>query len=150
MDPAHVEIEITETMLIRREEEAAAALGKLKAIGISVALDDFGTGFSALTHLQKFPVDVIKIDRSFVDALEDARGQAIVRGVISMAHAMGLVVVAEGVEHLSQRAFLQEADCDEEQGYLVSRAVPAEEFEELFWPKGVAGLLADFGGFESK
>ncbi|MFK7894483.1 MAG: EAL domain-containing protein [Myxococcota bacterium] len=146
IDSSLVEIEITETVLIRREKDAAVALGKLKSLGLSIALDDFGTGYSALTHLQYFPVDVIKIDRSFVIALSDERGRAIVRGVISMAHAMGLRVVAEGVETLEQRAFLAEANCDEEQGYLVSRPVPAAEFEALFWPQGMAPILsAEFG-----
>jgi EAL domain-containing protein (putative c-di-GMP-specific phosphodiesterase class I) len=139
-----IEVEITETVLLRREEAAEAALGKLKALGLSVALDDFGTGYSALTHLQRFPVDVIKIDRSFIDALDTERGRAIVRGVISMAHAMNLRVVAEGVETLEQRAFLAEEGCDEEQGYLISRPVPASEFEDLFWPEGVAPIMASF------
>ena len=98
-------------MLIRREEDAAVALGKLKALGLTIALDDFGTGYSALTHLRHFPVDVIKIDRSFVDALVDEKGRAIVRGVISIAHGMGMRVVAEGVENLEQRAFLAQEGC---------------------------------------
>jgi EAL domain-containing protein (putative c-di-GMP-specific phosphodiesterase class I) len=139
--PSLIEIEITESALIRCEEEATVALGKLKAMGLSVALDDFGTGFSALTHLQHFPVDVVKIDRSFVEALVDETGQAIVRGVISMAHAMGLRVVAEGVENLEQRFFLAQEGCDEEQGFLISPAVPAAEFEQLFWPEDVASHL---------
>jgi EAL domain-containing protein (putative c-di-GMP-specific phosphodiesterase class I) len=142
--PELIEIEITETVLLRREEAAEVALGKLKAMGLSVALDDFGTGYSALTHLQRFPVDVIKIDRSFIDALDTERGQAIVRGVISMAHAMHLRVVAEGVETIEQRSFLAQEGCDEEQGYLISKPVPALEFEGLFWPNGVAPIMADF------
>jgi diguanylate cyclase (GGDEF)-like protein/PAS domain S-box-containing protein len=146
--PSLIEVEITESVLIRRENEATIALGKLKAMGLTVALDDFGTGFSALTHLQRFPVDVVKIDRSFVDALVDETGQAIVRGVISMVHAMGLRVVAEGVENLEQRIFLAEEGCDEEQGFLVSPAVPAAEFEQLFWPKDVASHLVTLTGVE--
>lgn len=143
IDSSRVEVEITETVLIKREKDATIALGKLKALGLTVALDDFGTGYSALTHLQYFPVDVVKIDRSFVISLADERGRAIVRGVISMAHAMGLRVVAEGVETLDQRSFLAAEGCDEEQGYLVSKPVPAPEFEALFWPQGVAPILAD-------
>lgn len=147
--PPHlIEIEITETVLLRREEAAEAALGKLKALGLSIALDDFGTGYSALTHLQRFPVDVIKIDRSFINALDTERGRAIVRGVISMAHAMHLRVVAEGVETMEQRAFLAAEGCDEEQGYLISKPVPASEFEGLFWPEGVAPIMADFDADE--
>ena len=146
--PSLIEVEITESVLIRCEEEATLALGKLKAMGLTVALDDFGTGFSALTHLQRFPVDVVKIDRSFVEALVDETGQAIVRGVISMAHAMGLRVVAEGVENLEQRVFLAEEGCDEEQGYLVSPAVPAADFEQLFWPKDVASQLVTLTDIE--
>ncbi len=139
--PALIEIEITESVLIRQEEDAAVALDKLKALGLTIALDDFGTGYSALTHLRRFPVDVIKIDRSFVEALNETRGRAIVSGVISMAHSMGLRVVAEGVEEIAQRAFLVEEECDEEQGFLVSRPVPADKFEELFWPRGVAPIF---------
>lgn len=139
IDPSRIEIEITESVLIRREEDAAAALGKLKALGLSIALDDFGTGYSALSHLQYFQVDVVKIDRSFVTALNDDRGRAIVRGVISMAHAMDLRVVAEGVEELAQRAFLVEAGCDEEQGFLISKPVSASRFEELFMSVSVRG-----------
>lgn len=144
-----VEVEITESVLIRSEEEATVALGKLKAMGMTIALDDFGTGYSALTHLQHFPVDVVKIDRSFVDALTEETGKAIIRGVISMAHAMGLRVVAEGVENLEQRLFLAQEGCDEEQGYLVSQAVPAAEFEQFFWPEGVAPYLVDTPDDES-
>lgn len=139
-----VEIEITETVLLRREKAAEAALGKLKALGMTIALDDFGTGYSALTHLQRFPVDVLKIDRTFIDALDTDRGRAIVRGVISMAHAMDLRVVAEGVETLAQRSFLADERCDEEQGYLVSKPVPASEFEALFWPEGASPLMMAF------
>lgn len=142
--PELIEIEITETVLISREEAAEAALGKLKALGLSVALDDFGTGYSALTHLQRFPVDVIKIDRSFIDALDTERGRAIVRGVISMAHAMHLRVVAEGVETMEQRSFLAAEGCDEEQGFLISKPIPASEFEGLFWPEGVAPIMGAF------
>lgn len=142
IDPSLIEVEITETVLIRREEDAAVALGKLKALGLTIALDDFGTGYSALSHLRQFPVDVIKIDRSFVDALVDEKGRAIVRGVISIAHAMGMRVVAEGVENLEQRAFLAQEGCDEEQGFLFSRPVPAEKIKELFWPISVDPILA--------
>jgi diguanylate cyclase (GGDEF)-like protein len=143
VDSSLVEVEITESVLIRHEKDAAAALGKLKALGLSIALDDFGTGYSALTHLQQFPVDAIKIDRSFVEALSDDRGRAIVRGVISMAHAMDLRVVAEGVESLQQRAFLASEGCDVEQGFLFSKAVSAEEFEGRFLCAGSTAIPGD-------
>jgi diguanylate cyclase (GGDEF)-like protein len=137
IDPRIVEIEVTESGLMRCEEDAEVALRQLKQIGVGVALDDFGTGYSALSFLQRFPVDIVKIDRSFVSALDTDDGRAIVKGVLSMAQAMSVRSVAEGVETLAQRQFLAEHGCDEEQGFLFGRPCPAHQFERLFWPDGV-------------
>jgi diguanylate cyclase (GGDEF)-like protein/PAS domain S-box-containing protein len=140
LDPEQLEVEVTEGAIIRSEEEAAMALHELKQIGLTIALDDFGTGYSALAYLQRFPVDVVKIDRSFVSEITGQGGEegAIVKGIVSMAKAMNLRVVAEGVETMEQRHFLAALGCDEEQGFLFSPAVPPREFERLFWPDGVA------------
>ena len=98
-------------------------------MGISLALDDFGTGYSSLSHLQKFPIDRLKIDQSFVQSLsKDVHGRALTGAIISMAHNIGIGVVAEGVETREQAEILRESGCDELQGYLFSPAVPPEQF----------------------
>ncbi len=132
LSPGFLELEITESTLIENEEMATEALRALKGIGISVSLDDFGTGYSSLSYLKRFPVDTVKIDRSFVrDIPNDADDAAIVAAIISMAQALNLQIVAEGVETEEQRAFLSDRGCNEIQGFLVSPAVPADSIEEL-------------------
>jgi EAL domain-containing protein (putative c-di-GMP-specific phosphodiesterase class I) len=102
-------------------------LDKLKKLGVRVAIDDFGTGYSSLSYLQRFPLDSLKLDRSFVTGLPaDARGVSIALAVITMAHSLGLKVVAEGVETREQLAFLREHECDEIQGYDICRPLPAD------------------------
>ncbi len=100
-------------------------------MGISLALDDFGTGYSALSYLQKFPIDRVKIDQSFVHSLSTDVGRSLTGAIISMAHNLGIGVVAEGVETREQAEFLRERGCDELQGYLFSPAVPPEDFEQF-------------------
>lgn len=122
LPPRYLEFEITESSLVADVDRAAATLRGLKALGLRVALDDFGTGYSSLAYLRRFPVDTLKIDRSFVSACdreEDAR--AIARAVISLGHSLGKSVVAEGVETVGQFHMLVAAGCDEFQGYLFSR-----------------------------
>jgi len=105
----------------------------LRAIGIRFAIDDFGTGYSSLAYLKSFPLDILKIDKSFVHDIEtDQDDRAITATIIGIAHTLGMKVVAEGVETLQQLAFLRTHGCDIYQGYLVSRPIPAEEFFELF------------------
>ncbi|MGB8652089.1 MAG: EAL domain-containing protein, partial [Mycobacteriales bacterium] len=117
--PHRLVLEITETAAVRDIETAITRLGQLKDLGLQLALDDFGTGYSPLSHLRRFPVDYLKIDRSFVHGLaRSEEDRAIVRGVIDMAHALGLQAVAEGVEHDDQHAILAELGCDLGQGYL--------------------------------
>jgi diguanylate cyclase (GGDEF)-like protein/PAS domain S-box-containing protein len=132
MDPRSLELEVTESVLMKHSESAAAILGKLRELGIQVALDDFGTGYSSLSYLRKFPVDTLKIDQSFVAQItatgEDA---SIVIAVISMARGLKLRVVAEGVETLEQLAFLKAHACDEAQGYYFSRPLPEPQFTKL-------------------
>ncbi len=117
-------LEITETVLIDGDRRAAGNLIGIGALGVGIALDDFGTGYSSLTWLTQFPVDVVKIDRSFVDALGvDERRTAVVRAVISVAHELGLTALAEGVETKAQRDLLVSYGCDLGQGYLFGRPV---------------------------
>ena len=105
----------------------------IKALGIGYALDDFGTGFSSLSYLKRFPVDIVKVDRSFVHDCPDDRSDAhLVEAIIHMAHSLGLKVTAEGVETPAQAEFLCALGCDYLQGYLISQPLPAEEFALLF------------------
>lgn len=129
--PEYLELEITESMVMQNVERAISMLEELRRIGIYMSIDDFGTGYSSLAVLKRFPVDCLKVDRSFVrDIPEDADDMAITRSVILLAHSMGLSVVAEGVETEAQREFLVECGCDEMQGFLFSRPLPAAELAE--------------------
>lgn len=132
IDPHRVHIEITETSYIEHPDETMEVLRALKTLGIGLWLDDFGTGHSTLTHLQKFPVDGIKIPGQFVSEVErDRRCRAIVWALINVAHDIGLKVIAEGVEHASQRDFLSRCGCDFVQGFLYSKPMEAEDLEKL-------------------
>jgi diguanylate cyclase (GGDEF)-like protein len=129
LEAARLEIEITEGVLLHETEETLATLCRLRGLGVTIAMDDFGTGYSSLGYLQKFRFDKIKIDRSFVSALQtDAHAAEIVRAVLRMSHAMGIRVNAEGVEHEHQASVLLEEGCEEVQGFLFSRALPVKEF----------------------
>ncbi len=128
VNPLRLQIEITESAILRDEETVIATLGELRARGISIALDDFGTGYSSLGHLRRLPVDTLKIDRSFVAPIERSReAAALTRSIVSMGRALGLRVVAEGVETREQRELLERWRCDEIQGFLISAAVPPEQ-----------------------
>ena len=127
-----LELEITESMVMHNVERAIVTLQELRFLGIRLSIDDFGTGYSSLAALKRFPVDCLKIDRSFVrDVPNDSDDVAITRAVILLAHSMGLSVVAEGVETEAQRTFLIEAGCDEMQGYLFAKPLPASQLAEL-------------------
>ncbi|DAB29906.1 MAG TPA: hypothetical protein CFH84_06815 [Sulfurimonas sp. UBA12504] len=127
-----LELELTESVLMQREEETVEILHALRAKGIKLAIDDFGTGYSSLSYLKRFPIDVLKIDKSFVDDIPyDADDSAIVTAIIAMAHALGYQVLAEGVEHEEQLRFLQEKGCSMYQGYYKSKPLPVKEFERL-------------------
>jgi diguanylate cyclase (GGDEF)-like protein/PAS domain S-box-containing protein len=125
--PEHLTLEITESALMRDGRAALLVLQALKSIGVSLAIDDFGTGYSSLSYLQRFPLDILKIDKSFVDDLSLGQGVEIVSAVIELAHALGLEVVAEGVETRHQLEVLQGLACDYAQGFLFSKPVHAFE-----------------------
>ncbi|MCB1918972.1 MAG: EAL domain-containing protein [Candidatus Competibacteraceae bacterium] len=131
-DPACLELELTEGILMHNNEENMAVLHAFKAMGVRIAIDDFGTGYSSLSYLQQFPVNVLKIDRAFVkDLPENTSSVAIVDAIVTLAHGLELEVVAEGVETPEQQAFLQAHGCDEGQGYYFGRPMPLAEFREL-------------------
>lgn len=131
VNPASLELEVTESQLMDRPEEAMEALADLKALGVRLSIDDFGTGYSSLSHLQKFPVDYIKIDRSFLGnvALDDHA--VIARAIIALGHNLKLKVIAEGVETLEQLTFLRDNDCDQMQGWYFSPALSQKSLEEM-------------------
>ena len=127
-----LEIEVTEGLIMRDLAQSVGKMGELKAMGVALSIDDFGTGYSSLSALKTFPISTLKIDKSFVSDLADNAGdQAIALAVISLGHRLNLRVLAEGVETEQQRRFLIENDCDEMQGYLFSRPLPAFELAEL-------------------
>ncbi|MBU2256346.1 MAG: EAL domain-containing protein [Gammaproteobacteria bacterium] len=130
---ACLELELTESILMEDVANAMQTLSSLKQLGVFIAIDDFGTGYSSLNYLKQFPIDVLKIDRSFVDGLPHGEqdGQ-IARAIIAMAHSLNLTVIAEGVETLAQLDFLRGHDCDEVQGFLLGRPMPAHQFTALF------------------
>lgn len=131
-NPKRLELEITEGVLIEDEREAREIIVSLREAGFRIALDDFGTGYSSLNYLSTFPVDKIKIDRSFTQSLGVAENSvAIVESVVKLGHAMGLIVTAEGVETTGQMSALADAGCNQLQGYLFSQAVPADQLEAL-------------------
>lgn len=128
VDPHQIEIEITESALIEDPEAAIQTLHSIRALGISIAIDDFGTGYSSLAYIKRLPVDILKVDLSFVrDIGKDVKTEAIIKSTISLAHNLGLKVVAEGVETIEQANFLREAGCDIFQGYYFSKPLPASE-----------------------
>ena len=137
---AGLELEITESLIMENVQHSCVSLRALRGMGISIAIDDFGTGFSSLSYLSKFPLDALKIDRSFVIEMTDsAQGLALVSTIIHLAHALKLKVVAEGVETETQARLLRGLDCDEMQGYLFSKPVPVDVFEAKFLNSLVAG-----------
>lgn len=131
-EPRHLELELTETAVMRDFEATSTVLQALSSMGVRIALDDFGTGYSNLSYLKRFPINTLKLDRSFIhDLPESADVGTIVSSVIRMAHCLHLQVVAEGVETLQQLQFLQARDCDEGQGYYFSKPVDADECRSL-------------------
>ena len=130
LEPCRLELEITESLVMHDVESVIAKLKELKALGVLLSIDDFGTGYSSLSYLRRFPIDRIKIDQSFtreVDSSPDAA--AIARAVIQLGHALGLLVIAEGVENEGQLRFLRENGCDEMQGYIYARPLDPDSLK---------------------
>jgi diguanylate cyclase (GGDEF)-like protein/PAS domain S-box-containing protein len=132
LDPRWLELELTESSIMKDPEEAIEKLHELKLMGIKVAIDDFGTGYSSLNYLKRFPIDTLKIDKSFVsDVCKDPHDTAIVRAIIDLGHALDVTVIAEGVETKEQLQYLSALECDVVQGFLFSKALSVKAFEEL-------------------
>jgi len=132
-DPAKLELEITESLLMSHAVQTVQAIRMLNSKGVRLAIDDFGTGYSSLSYLKRFPIDTLKIDQSFVrDITTDMEDAAIVKAILAMSHSLGIEVVAEGVETREQESFLQAHGCDFVQGYLYARPAPSVEIEALF------------------
>ena len=144
VDPALIELEITESSLMSNTEEAVTTLEYLSGLGVSVSIDDFGTGYSSLAYLKRFPLDALKIDRSFVrDITTDSDDANITRAIISMAHSLGLKVIAEGVETEAQAAFLADYGCDQIQGYFLSPPLAPDDYLAWVRRRGAPhGLMA--------
>ena len=131
LEPRFLEIELTESAVMTNPEDSAAILEKLSRMGVLVSVDDFGTGYSSINYLRRFPIDKLKIDQSFVKALDSEVDASIVRAIVSLAHSLRLKVVAEGVETAEQLKFLQSLGCDQYQGFLFSPPLPARQFADL-------------------
>ena len=132
LTPGRLELEVTETALVRDLNRALATLRRIKILGVRIAMDDFGTGYSSLSNLRAFPFDKIKIDRSFIKSVDvNDQAAAIVRSVLGLGRALRLPVLAEGVETAAELAFLQSELCDEVQGYLLGRPGDIEGFRQL-------------------
>ncbi|QZI68100.1 EAL domain-containing protein [Pseudomonas protegens] len=132
LDPTLLELEITEGVLMQHVEATLATLQAIKALGVRLAVDDFGTGYSSLSYLRKFPVDVLKIDQSFIHGLShEPKDAALVSAIIQLGRSLNLNIIAEGVETQEQLAFLKQQGCEEGQGYYFSKALPADSFARL-------------------
>jgi len=139
LEPSHLQLEITESVLMRDAESSTTILQQLKNMGVQLAVDDFGTGYSSLSYLNQFPIDVLKIDRSFVANIGSINGNGVIAGaIIAMGASLKQQVVAEGVEEHIQLAFLKERHCEEGQGYFFSQPLIAEQFAELL-ATGISG-----------
>jgi len=136
-NPERLNLELTESMLVDSMEEVIAKMGALKKHGIHFSLDDFGTGYSSLAYLKRLPLDQLKIDRAFIrDILADHSSGAIAETIVSLGRAMGMAVIAEGVETVDQHQYLLGLGCHAFQGFLFGRPVPIEEFERTWLGSG--------------
>jgi EAL domain-containing protein (putative c-di-GMP-specific phosphodiesterase class I) len=132
LEPRYLEAEITESVIMSQPDRAVEQLSALKELGVGIALDDFGTGYSSFSYLHRFPIDILKIDRSFIsDICKITEHAEIVAAIIAMSHILKLRVIAEGVEEEEQLNLLVDKGCDVIQGYLISRPLPADEVTQL-------------------
>ncbi len=132
LDPAGLTIEVTETTLMRNVEETARRLTTVKELGVSIAIDDFGTGYSSLSHLQKFPVDSLKIDRSFISQAEGYEGEALLRSLVQLGKSLSIETLAEGIERPQELSLIKDEQCDRGQGFLFARPLSAKAAESFF------------------
>ncbi|HCN91484.1 MAG TPA: bifunctional diguanylate cyclase/phosphodiesterase, partial [Oxalobacteraceae bacterium] len=143
MDPQYLELELTESVLVQEAEQAVPTLSRLNDIGIKLSLDDFGTGYSSLNYLRRFPLDNLKIDRSFISGMtSNAHDAIIVEAVIALAHNLKLRAIAEGVETREELDLLAALGCDEIQGFYFSKPLPADEFKLLLVEEMLTGAGA--------
>jgi EAL domain-containing protein (putative c-di-GMP-specific phosphodiesterase class I) len=141
--PHRLELQITESLILENNDQVVTMLRRLRQLGVCIALDDFGTGYSALSYLRKFPLDKIKIDRSFVSDIATRSDQvAIIQAVLSIARALGMTVTAEGVETVIQKDFLKALGCDSAQGYLFGKPVPFEDLAEIIAEQAAKKVMA--------
>jgi EAL domain-containing protein (putative c-di-GMP-specific phosphodiesterase class I) len=132
VDPSNLQLEVTERVLMEASNSAITGLRGLRDVGVQVGLDDFGTGYSSLAYLRQFPLDFVKIDKSFIDEMGSVSGNlAIVAAIITLAHALDLTVVAEGVETAEQLRILEDLECDRAQGFLFARSVEPHAIDEF-------------------
>ncbi|MUZ60918.1 EAL domain-containing protein [Agrobacterium vitis] len=142
ISPSFLELEVTESAIMKDAKKALQTLQALREAGIALSIDDFGTGYSSLSYLQKLPTKIVKIDQSFIRDLDgDERGQTLVQSMITLSHDLGYRVVAEGIETNSALAIVTRMECDEAQGYLFTRPIPASQFQTWVSP-GVSGAEA--------
>ncbi|MDH5324333.1 MAG: EAL domain-containing protein [Gammaproteobacteria bacterium] len=138
LDGKYLELELTESMLVDNTEQAIRIMHELKGLGVALSIDDFGSGYSSLSYLKQFPVDYLKIDRSFIkDVVMDVKDGAIIKAIFALAHSLNLGIIAEGVEDQSQLDFIRSIGCHEVQGFFFSKPISAPEFESLFLNKNV-------------
>ena len=130
MDPHWLEFELTETAVMRRSDQVSGTMSALAKLGVRFSLDDFGTGFSSFVHLSRLPISLLKIDKSFVDGVTAGGDNGLVQAMISLAHELGLEVVAEGVEQAAQLKLLEGFGANQVQGYLISKPLPLAELEK--------------------
>jgi EAL domain-containing protein (putative c-di-GMP-specific phosphodiesterase class I) len=145
LDPEALTIEITETTLMRNVEDTARRLAAIKELGVRIAIDDFGTGYSSLAHLQRFPVDALKIDRSFILGLKDNQeGETLIRTLVQLGKALSIETFAEGIEQQQELSLLREQDCDSGQGYLFARPLDVAATEAFLqnWAENPTPALA--------
>jgi EAL domain-containing protein (putative c-di-GMP-specific phosphodiesterase class I) len=149
LDARNVKLEITETVVMENVEVATNMLRQIRALGIELSIDDFGTGYSSLSYLHRFPLNTLKVDRSFVTQMQgNNENTEIVRTIVTLARTLGMDVIAEGVETPEQLAQLRALDCKYGQGYYLSKPRPAKEAEKLIasnkqWPVNMPGVVVD-------
>ena len=144
LDPEALTIEITETTLMRNVEETARRLAAVKQLGVRIAIDDFGTGYSSLAHLQRFPVDALKIDRSFISGMKDnLEGETLIQTLVQLGKALSIETFAEGIEQQQELSVLRGKNCDSGQGFLFARPLDAGETEKFLrsWAKDATPAL---------